>query len=510
MMIAALIGLAAVTDPVRHLPEPVIADLFDDPPALPAPLPPAPAVGAVTILLRWPAAVAVTVEQTEGDLIARYDRLLDEAHAAAFAAAVGDRLDRLDWGPDNLVMRGRPDQRLTARILPDGLAILFETLPPLPEAAEPDDGRDAGLLRAQAEAAAGYPARARCRIATIAAAWPDDPAVQASLASAEYASGRVEDAAARYRASPDGGGVAGRAAARAVGPATEASALLRDGRGFDQQEVTVRVGAPLSATLRLEAGARHVRSRGDDPAGATIRRKMDATEGGLSLAARVAPDVRLRLDITTLLDANIVGTGITASVGDPERRGTLRLAYHLPDLATSPGALLGGWIDRAGIGGGARFAPGFTVRAEGGGIRYGLIGGGRRVTSLVAEGGLEYLVRRRLPTLALAYRFDGEYILDRRVADIAYSAIANRENHIVEGTIGQPIGGRLALTGVAGWTVNRYGGSGPVASLGLSLVPVNGWEASLIGGISSISRAGLPERQRYGRLNVTRRLGATP
>ena len=510
-----LLLVSAAPATAQRLPEPRVADLFTAGPDAALVLAHGAIAGPLTVALRWPTGTPVTLALADGDLVARYPRPPADAAIATFSNAAGDRIARFDWGPDNLVLRAVPGQRLSAVAIADGLAITFAPLPAdsVVEATAAGDPDADALLLAQADAATGYPGRARRRVAALVAAHPDDPALQAVLASTEYASGRTAAAARRYHALPDQGGAAGRIAARAVGPALETALLVRDGRGYDQTELGVRGGTPVTGSVRIEGGVRHVRTRGDDPSGADRTLRTRATEAGIAAAVDAAPALRLRFDLTGLVDGSGVGGAAAALFGDPERRGSLRLAWHLPDFATPTGALYGGWADRATAGGVLRIAPGATVRLDATLARYGLYGGGgARLTTTAFDGGIDYLIRRQSPSIAVGYRLDAEYVLDRTaiIGADPYATLTNRENHTGEATIGQPIGPLVALTGAAGWTVNRYGGNGPTAALGLSLVPVDGWEGGLLAGISSVSRPGQPERQLYGRAALTRRFGGQP
>jgi len=507
--VSVLMAIAAPSM-AQRLPDPQVKDLFAQ--GADAALVVAYPFAAVprTVTLGWPGPVALTVTVIDGDVVARYPHLPAAPAIEAFAAAIGDRVARFDWGPDNLVIRAAPGQRLIATAIPAGLVVNFTpnggTAPAMPVAAK-EDVTD--LLLAQAEVATGYPGRARRRIAAIVATRPNDPALQAALASAEYAAGRTAAAAHRYRALPDHGGVAGRIAGRATGPAVESAFLIRDGNGFGQTDYAVRGGMPVSGAVRIEGGVRHVRTHGDDPAGTPSRLKNDATEAGLTLGVDSAPGLRLQFDLTGLVDRARVGAAAALNIGDPERRAGIRLAYHLPDFATPSGALFGGWADRVTAGSVLRVAPGATVRLDATLARYGLFGGDPRLTTVALDGGIDYLLRRQFPSLSIGYRIDAEYILDREDGRGTgpYATFDDRENHTIEATLGQPVARFLSLTGAAGWTVNRFGGDGPTASIGVAMLTDSGWEGSVATGISSVSRPGQPARQTFGRAAVTRRLG---
>ena len=84
--------------------------------------------------------------------------------------------------------------------------------------------------------------------------------------------------------------------------------------------------------------------------------------------------------------------------------------------------------------------------------------------------------------------------------------LADRENHIVQGVVSGRLGA-VQLTGQLGYTVDRFGGSGPIAALGASAWLGDGWRLEGSGGVTSIARAGFSGEQLYGRAQLTRGLG---
>jgi len=67
----------------------------------------------------------------------------------------------------------------------------------------------------------------------------------------------------------------------------------------------------------------------------------------------------------------------------------------------------------------------------------------------------------------------------------------------------------VQLTALAGWTVDRFGGDGPTASIGLAAPIAIAWRVEGGAGITSITRPGFSGRQLFARAQVTRSLGDT-
>lgn len=508
---------APVANAIPAPPEPTVGDLLDSTRFTTdvAPRSPERAVAAKPLVLdlRWTIAPTIDVTTSGGELIARFDQRVDEAAADTFAHAAGNRLARFDWAYDSLVMRAQPGMLLTAEKLPDGLRVTF-TPAPATGAAQLHSAAPLALVAAQATAAAGYPGLSRRKIARLAAAAPSDSSLQQALAEAELASERTAEGARRYEAL---GATPGfeidpellDRARRAIGPRAESTALVRNGGGFDQSEVTVRVSMPVRTDASLEAGLRSIWTSAPLFASTGSSRAVSDTAqvGDLALAFRAAPAVRVRAVVVGRLDRNLVGAAGTVAVGDPELQGTARLAWRLPDFTTAEGALLGGYLDRASIGGFVRALPGLGLHAEVGLNRYGLAGDGIVARTRTLEASAEYSVRRQNPALVLAYRLDAEYPgrLTRGPAGLPLVPLLNRENHSGQIVASQWFGTRAAATVAAGWTFDRFGGDGPAVSAAFRYLPGHGWEAGTTIGLSSSSRPEQRDRQIYGRLSLIKR-----
>ncbi|MET4897868.1 hypothetical protein RN629_12030 [Sphingomonadaceae bacterium jetA1] len=141
--------------------------------------------------------------------------------------------------------------------------------------------------------------------------------------------------------------------------------------------------------------------------------------------------------------------------------------------------------------------------------RYGLAGERGASDTVTLAGGIEYLIRRRYPLLGLSYRVEAEYV-QRMVAGgdgQLLIPLADRENHTVQAMLGEAIG-PVQLTGLAGWTVDRFGGEGPNASLAAVAPAGLQWRIEASGGVTSISRPGFSGQQLFARAQLTRSLGS--
>jgi hypothetical protein len=110
--------------------------------------------------------------------------------------------------------------------------------------------------------------------------------------------------------------------------------------------------------------------------------------------------------------------------------------------------------------------------------------------------------------VTLGYRLDAEYVqsLLHNAIGLQRLPLSDRENHTVQAFASSAIGPVL-MTGGAGWTVDRYGGSGPNASLAASAPVGLRWQVDAAMGLTSITRPGFPGRQIFGRVEIRRALG---
>ena len=378
--------------------------------------------------------------------------------------------------------------------------------------AQQDIDTELEIARAQADAAAGYPGRARKRLARLADARPDDLRLQRLLGDAEVADGALGPAGQRYRAAKAEDRAA-RRIAREAGGTLGAGVTIRDGKTFSLIEYAGAASIAVSPRFAIGGGVHRYRSRADSvagPAGVLTDIKAHTTIGDLTASARLGKWVRLDLLGAMNFDANIGGAGALLSAGPAERRVRLTGAYRLPDLSTQEQATFGGHLSRIGVGGNLRLSPSLAVQADVYRNAYGLKGGGARSKSVSVVAGVDALLRRRSPSLTLGYRFNSEYVdaTQLRPNGFAYISLADRENHTAQAISSFSVSG-VNFTGAAGWTVDRYSGAdGPSANLSASAYLGDAWRAEASGGVSSVSRPGFPDRQFYFRFYLTRFLGS--
>ena len=471
-----------------------------------------------TVDLTGPDNVHYTLESSTYEVVVRFDQPIAEAEIARFAKAAGGDLADLRWNDASIVLRAAADRRLVASVsgATVRVSIFAETGEQVAQAPEPTTQQDIDteleIARAQADAAAGYPGRARKRLAKLADARPDDLRLQRLLGDAEAADGALGPAGQRYRAAKAEDRAA-RRIAREAGGTLGAGVTIRDGKTFSLIEYAGAASIAVNPRFAVGAGIHRYSSRADSvagPAGVLTNIKTNTTIGDLTASARMGKWVRLDLLAAMNFDANIGGAGAQLSAGPAERRVRLTGAYRLPDLSTQEQATFGGHLSRIGVGGNLRLSPSLAVQADVYRNAYGLKGGGARSKSVSVVAGIDALMRRRSPSLTLGYRFDSEYVdaTQLRPNGFAYISLADRENHTAQAISNFALG-NVNFTGAAGWTVDRYSGAdGPSANLSASAYMGDAWRAEASGGVSSVSRPGFPDRQFYFRFYLTRFLGS--
>ncbi len=461
-------------------------------------------VAAPAARLRWPDTTIVRVDASEGEVIARFDRPLPPEQIDGFRDAAGEAVGDLRWNDDSLVLRAATGWTMVWRL--DG-AILTVTFspPPLPTAtvaaATDDAERDAAIAAIEADAAAGYPGAARRRAEALAARYPEDKSVARLLADTQSANGDSRRAARTYRALAADDLAARRVVAAAPGTAS-IGVTARDGSDLSQAEFGARIDAAVGERLIAGGGVRYIASQ------VPSRRREDATVVDASVGATMAEAVRVQLLASAALDDAVTGGGLRLTAGAAEAQFRATLLAHMPDYSTVAQVLNGGYLSRALVGVTYRLTPGVVVQADAGVQRYGLAGMPGASDTIVASAGADYLIRRQFPALGLTYRYEAEYVQRMRVAadGIPIVPLATRENHTLQGLISGSAG-NVQLTGLAGWTVDRFGGDGPTASVGIAAPIGIGWRVEGSGGITSIARAGFSGRQLFARAALTRSLG---
>jgi len=453
--------------------------------------------------LAWPDDAVVRIEDRGGELVARFDRPIAPARLAAFREAAGDAIGDLRWNDDSLVLR--PATGWTMRWRQTGPVVAVAFSPPadgaLLEVAD-DSASDAALAAIEADVAAGYPGSALRAATTLANRYPADRRAARLLADTRLAQGDVRGAARDYRALAADDLAARRTIAAAAGTAG-IGVTARDGSDLAQTEFAARIDAAVGDTFDVGGGVRHLVSTV-----ATVRSGDTVIDA--SLAAAFDGAVRIQLFASAALDDAVTGGGARVTAGSPDAQFRATVTRHMPDYSTPAQVLAGGYLSRALIGVTYRLTPGVVVQGDIGAYRYGLATGSGESDTIVASAGVDYLIRRQFPALGLTYRFDAEYVqrLQLGADRLAVIPLATRENHTLQGLASGAIGA-VQLTALAGWTVDRFGGDGPTASLGIAAPIAVAWRVEGSGGITSIARQGFAGRQLYARALLTRSLGDT-
>lgn len=457
--------------------------------------------------LVWLPGTTVMAEEQERELVVRFDRPIDDATIDAFRRAGGAAIGDLRWNDASLVLRPAIGWDMAWK--QDGQVIAVDF------AAHGDDivvdaptrpvDLDSRLLAIEADVAAGYPGQGRRAAEALARSQPDDPRVGRILADARGADGDMRGAADAYRRIGATDPVARRALAFAPGTASIGT-TLRSGGDLSQVETAARVDAALGDRVTLGGGVRAVASRVDT--GTETQRHTDPIVD-LTATVRVNDATRMQAVLAGALDSGVTGGGIRLVAGSAEAQWRAGLLLHQPDYSTVEQAIGGGYLSRITAGGSYRIAPGLVGQIDIGGNRYGLAGLDGASDTLTLAGGLDYIVRRGGLAFGLTYRLEGEYVqrLGRAANGRVVVDLVDRENHTLQGLVSGSMG-EAQLTGLAGWTVDRFGGNGPSASLGLNLPVATAWRIEASGGISSIARPGFPGQQIYARALLSRGLGS--
>ena len=459
-------------------------------------------------VLAWPDNAIVQVEDRDGELVARFDQAVTPDRIAAFRDAAGDAIGDLRWNDDSLVLRPATGWTMTWRQAGPVVTLVFS--PPASNEPQTDStaetASDAALIAIEADAAAGYPGPARRAAAELAKRYPTDRRAVRMLADTRLADGDVRGAARDYRALAADDLTARRAIAAAPGTAS-IGVTARDGSDLSQAEFAARIDAAVGDTFVAGGGLRQIVSRvGTDAQ--TIRTGETVVDASLATALEGA--VRLQLLASAALDDGVTGGGAKAVAGSADAQVRVTLTRHMPDYSTPAQVLAGGYLSRALLGVTYRLTPGLVAQADFGANGYGLAGSSGASDTIVASGGVDYLIRRQFPALGLTYRFEAEYVQRMQLGanSLAIIPLATRENHTVQGLLSGAVGA-VQMTALAGWTIDRFGGDGPTASLGIAAPIAVAWRVEGSGGITSITRPGFSGRQLYARALLTRSLGDT-
>jgi hypothetical protein len=490
-MIAALLvsALAAGAPPVLVVPDAVFGDAQ---------------VATTEPILVWPRATKLVATREGDELVARFDTPITPAAIDAFRAAAGVALGDMRWNDDSLVLRAASGWAMAWR--QDGATVAVNFTPPadLVDVASDDGAHEAALALVQADLAGGYPGAARRHARALVAADPSDRQAARLLADTRAADGDLYGAAQGYRALSADDRAARRTVAAAAGQAS-ATVVARDGGDLSQVDAAARVDVAVGHGVTVGAAARYVASRVDT--GAT-RTAAGEPVVEAALTAALADSLRISLIAAAALEDGVTGGGARIVYGPAELQWRAGFAYRLPDFSTTQQVLAGGYLTRGFVGATWRLTPALVAQADVGINRYGLADARAGSRSITVAGGADYLIRRQFPSLGLTYRIETEYVQSMGAAPDGRVLVPliDRENHTVQGLVSGALG-EVQLTGLAGWTVDRFGGNGPNASIGLAAPIGIAWRVEASGGITSIARQGFTGRQLFARAQVSRSLG---
>jgi hypothetical protein len=473
-----------------------------------------PSVRTKTAELVWAGRVKLDIESAPDEVVVRFDRPLLDRDIENFSKVVSSELADFRWNDTSLVLRPAEGRRLAVAANGNSLHVKFFSdrasleAPAAIAAVSQEDPLEFLLVKAQADAAAGYVGQARNQLAKLAERYPNNLQVQRALADAEAGTGAISSAADRYRQLQAVDSFARRTIAESKG-GFASEAILRSAKTFSQREGQISFSnVPFSSGRAFGGGVRHIRTRfeqadssretRDVEAGSTI---VDVT-AGLELGAWS----RLMVQGSGLLGSKVFGAGGRLTVGPQERQLRLTVAYRLPDVSTGEQARYDGHLSRVAAGGSLRITPELTVQADAARNGYGLGGLGIRTYTVAPSAGVDYVVRRTSPSLALSYRLDSEYVTRTKRAISASQTIplSDRENHSVQ--LSSNISrGRAQFTAFGGWTKDRVGGvGGPTAGFGAVALLGDLWRLEGNGGLSSVARPGVSGRQLYLRMSLSR------
>ena len=468
-----------------------------------------------TSVIAWPKRTRLRLDDRGDELVVRFDRPVDEASIARFEREAQRHVQSLRWNDDSLLLRPNTGVRLLPRVEGSRLIVAFvrddADAPPPPDADRPaDDARDLAMVAIRADLASGFVGKARRQAQKLAQRHPDDREVRRLLADVVAVDGDHHAAAADYRAA----GATDKSARRAMALGAGQSAVgvtLRDGTGFTQVEGAARVTVTASETVAISGAVRHVATQADAAiVGDVLAYNIDdqATLADMTVTADLAP--RLRVDFVggVWLDNGVAGGGVRMVYGSSDTQLRIGYVHHMPDLSFAEQAVDRGTLSQLTLGGSVQLLPELRGRIDGGWRRYGLAGISDAAETLTLAGQVDYILLRRPVLVTLGYRLDAEYVqsLLHNAIGLQRLPLSDRENHTVQAFASSAIGPVL-MTGGAGWTVDRYGGSGPNASLAASAPVGLRWQVDAAMGLTSITRPGFPGRQIFGRVEIRRALG---
>ncbi len=439
------------------------------------------------------------------ELVLHYSGSVPEAIFAPLESAPPEFVEFLSRGLDQVLIRFREPVR-TGLVL-DSQGSVLEIFPrsatPSPAAqqqASADSARRLEIARQRLRYRSGNELEARERLRQLAAQRPGDSEAALALAEVEEGLGRGRRALdAIDRAllkNPENAYLKSgrRRLARSTAMQASLSHDYQRVRGGDVQHITV-LSTLVPFDDRFEFGF-----RGEN-------RDLKTSDAPTPVGGtRVFNDGRQRGELALTLSHEHGGKTRAALLGGPHAAGlelshtlyralfrtTFTATWHRPYWDVVSGIVDGGVYDGLSIDHEHSLGPRLTANLAIGGRRYGLKGDDDVVQTGTLGLSLRYAPQTELFDLSLGYGIDGEYVnrRDIRLEGTANRfqplAVATREIHTLDVSIGRDFGEDLRFDMFAGIGWNRYGGTGPLGGMS---VTYDGLEPAVIGARISYSEA---------------------
>jgi len=477
-----------------------------------------PVIVASSAILLWPRGTLLRLEPEDEELVIRFNQPVDEGSIARFEAALSDRIATLRWNDDSLLLRPVGHVSLSAKADVSRLIVTFmprvkaaashPTSPP--DAADVKLDRDRDMVAIRADLASGFVGKALGRAQQLAQRDPDDADVRRLLADTQAINGDHQAAANSYRAAGADDNAAQRSMALEPGHIA-ISTTMRDGTDFNQIEAVARATITPGNKLTVSGALRQIDTHSDAAVmGEALREDIDtgATLTDLTVTTQIAPLLHMDFTGSLWLDTGVAGGGLRLIYGSSDTQFRIGYIHRLPDLSFAEQAIDQGRLSQFTLGGSAQLSPELRGRLDLGWRRYGLSDNAHAAETLTVAGQLDYILLRRPLLVTLGYRMDAEYVqhLSHTASGLGRLPLSDRENHTAQAFASGAIG-PILVTGGAGWTTDRYGGSGPNASLAASMPVGIRWQIDTAFGVTSITRPAFPGRQLFGKVELRRALG---
>ena len=427
-----------------------------------------------------PAAVRVSADGRE--LLIEFPGALPDGEADRVAKSLGPLLEGYAEGYG--AVRYRLTEPATASLDPAaGARAVLVTPRSQPEATD-DDRRQLALVQARRDGKNGNLEDARVRLTSLAAAQPGDPEPLLIMAELENDAGRWQRAIGLYnglgRLFPEATDIFRdrNALARTHGPTIQIDGGATFGSGGERSQTATLLGSvPLGERWRASASVQTTHDEARD-----LRLPFSSTSARYS-GTKVLGDVGLAYDWdkplgTTRLDLfaapRTLGVALKHEFSTRLGETTLGAFYHQPYWGTVTSFAADARRDQIGFSQAITLPELWQVQFGAGLIRYGIPGYDSVAAGPSVLAGLsKVLPPRWLPLdglqVRLGYRLEAEYLSRTETADIGGVAlplldVRTREFHSLYAETSAQWGpGRASA--LLGYAVDRYGGSGPLATL---------------------------------------------